>query len=169
MNELTPARFQEPALVSERQADQQSDQGYETTILTAGRQSIERAITMLRLVAGQLNDNFVSACRLIFACRGRIVVAGIGKSGHVGNKIASTLASTGTPAVFVHPNEASHGDLGMITKDDIVLILSNSGASRELNDLIAYLKRFAIKMIAITADSGSLLGENADLILQLPP
>jgi arabinose-5-phosphate isomerase len=102
------------------------------------------------------------------ALKGRVVVSGVGKSGHVGRKIAATLASTGTPALFVHANEASHGDLGMIGPDDAVLLLSKGGANRELADVIAYAKRFAIPLIAMTADSLSPLGRAADHVMLLP-
>ena len=100
--------------------------------------------------------------------RGRLIVAGIGKSGHVGRKIAATLASTGTPAYFVHPGEASHGDMGMITEHDVVLMLSNSGENSELSDLIHYTRRFNIPLIAMTSNPDSSLGQHSDMCLQLP-
>ena len=99
---------------------------------------------------------------------GRVIVAGIGKSGHVARKLAATLASTGTPAFFVHPGEASHGDLGMITDADIVLLLSYSGGSAELNDLIHYVKRFGITLIAMTNGDATPLAQHADIVLRLP-
>ncbi|MBX2834206.1 MAG: KpsF/GutQ family sugar-phosphate isomerase [Micavibrio sp.] len=99
---------------------------------------------------------------------GRLIVAGIGKSGHVGRKIAATLASTGTPAFYVHPGEASHGDMGMVTENDIVLMLSNSGENQELSDLIHYTRRYNIKMAAMTSNSDSTLAQHSDYILQLP-
>lgn len=101
--------------------------------------------------------------------RGRLIVAGIGKSGHVARKIAATLASTGTPSYFVHPGEASHGDMGMVTEADIVLLLSNSGENAELSDLIHYTRRFSIPLIAITSKSESSLGRHSDICLTLPP
>ena len=100
--------------------------------------------------------------------KGRIIITGMGKSGHIGNKIAASLASTGTPSFFVHPAEASHGDLGMITEDDVVVAISNSGESRELIDILNYCKRFGIKLIAITKNPNSSLGKASDVVLQLP-
>lgn len=105
----------------------------------------------------QLDDNFVQACHIIAACKGRVVVTGMGKSGHIAGKIAATLASTGTPAFFVHPGEASHGDLGMITRQDVVLALSNSGETAEILTLLPIIKRLAVPMIAITGRAGSTL------------
>lgn len=100
--------------------------------------------------------------------KGRIIITGMGKSGHIGKKIAASLASTGTPSFFVHPAEASHGDLGMITEDDVVIAISNSGESRELVDILNYCKRFGIKLIAITKNADSSLGKAGDVILLLP-
>ncbi len=115
-------------------------------------------------LARQMED----AGRLMRAVKGRVIVCGMGKSGHIGRKIAATLASTGTPASFVHPAEASHGDLGMITGNDCVLMLSNSGESHELKDVLEYCARFAVPMIAITAAAESTLGRAADVVLLLP-
>ena len=106
--------------------------------------------------------------RFLVACEGRVVISGMGKSGHVARKIAATLASTGTPALFVHPGEASHGDLGMIVPDDAVIALSNSGETAELTDLVAYTRRFAIPLIAITSRAHSALANAADATLLLP-
>jgi arabinose-5-phosphate isomerase len=125
------------------------------------------ADALSRLAAG-LGDAFVQAVETLFAASGRVVCTGIGKSGHVGRKIASTLASTGTPAMFVHAGEASHGDLGMVGAGDVVLALSNSGETRELADIIAYAKRFSVPLVAITAVAGSALGRAADILLLLP-
>jgi arabinose-5-phosphate isomerase len=111
---------------------------------------------------------FSAAVEVIRAARGRVVVTGMGKSGHIGRKIAATLASTGTPALFVHPAEASHGDLGMITADDVIMALSWSGETVELKNLIDYSKRYRIGLIAITADVGSTLAKAADVVLALP-
>ena len=124
------------------------------------------ALTMA--VNGGLGDAFAAAVALIRAARGRVIVTGMGKSGHVGRKIAATLASTGTPAFFVHPSEASHGDLGMITADDVLMALSWSGETAELKDLTDYSRRFRIGLIAITADSDSTLARAADVVLTLP-
>lgn len=112
-----------------------------------------------------LDTTFVRACEMILACSGRVVVTGMGKSGHVGRKIAATLASTGTPAFFVHPAEASHGDLGMITRDDIVLALSNSGRTEEVLRIVPSIKREGARLIALTGDAGSTLAGLADVHL----
>jgi arabinose-5-phosphate isomerase len=112
-------------------------------------------------------DDFARACDLILNCRGRIVVTGMGKSGHIGNKIAATLASTGTPAFFMHPGEASHGDLGMITADDLVIALSNSGETSEITLLLPLLKRLGIPLIALTGKPASTLARSADIHLDV--
>lgn len=122
----------------------------------------------LQALAGSLGDSFARAVDLLAAATGRVVVSGMGKSGHVGRKIAATLASTGTPALFVHPAEASHGDLGMIVPGDAILALSNSGETAELADLVAHSRRFALPLVAITARAGSALARAADLALTLP-
>jgi arabinose-5-phosphate isomerase len=108
-------------------------------------------------LAEQINDAFVSACKLLFACKGRVVVIGMGKSGHIAGKIAATLASTGTPAFFVHPGEASHGDLGMITRHDVVLALSNSGETEEIIRILPLIKRLGVPLIAMTGNPASTL------------
>jgi arabinose-5-phosphate isomerase len=113
----------------------------------------------------QLGDGFASAVHAVLVSRGRVVVMGMGKSGHVGRKIAATLASTGTPAMFVHPAEASHGDLGMVTADDVVLAISNSGESDELNVILPVLKRLHVPLIAITGRADSTLARHADHVL----
>src|SRR5262249_55831530 len=115
-----------------------------------------------------LSEAFVTAVTMIRAARGRVVVSGMGKSGHIGHKIAATLSSTGTPALFVHPAEASHGDLGMVTADDVLMALSWSGETVELKNLIDYSRRFRIGLIAVTAEANSTLGQAADVVLQLP-
>jgi len=111
----------------------------------------------------RIDDAFVAACRLILDCRGRIVVLGMGKSGHIAGKIAATLASTGTPAFFVHAAEASHGDLGMITAEDVVLVLSNSGETDEVRQILPLLKRQGVKIIALTGKPSSTLASHADV------
>jgi len=116
-----------------------------------------------------LGPSFIAAVEAIRAARGRVIVTGIGKSGHVGRKIAATLASTGTPAFFVHAGDASHGDLGMITSDDVMLVLSWSGETEELRDLINYSRRFRITLVAVTVNADSTLGKAADIVLALPP
>jgi arabinose-5-phosphate isomerase len=115
-----------------------------------------------------LGQPFVAAIELIRGASGRVVVSGMGKSGHIGHKIAATLASTGTPSFFVHPAEASHGDLGMITPDDVIMALSWSGETAELKNLIDYSRRFRIGLIAVTAEADSTLGRAADIALVLP-
>jgi arabinose-5-phosphate isomerase len=109
-----------------------------------------------------IDDSFEYACQLMFNCQGRVIVIGMGKSGHIGGKIAATLASTGTPAFFVHPGEASHGDLGMITKDDVVLTISNSGETSEVLAIIPVIKRIGAKLISMTGNIESTLAKLAD-------
>lgn len=111
----------------------------------------------------RLDESFVDACRLMLDCRARVIVIGMGKSGHIGGKIAATLASTGTPAFFVHPGEASHGDLGMITPDDVVLALSSSGETDEINTIIPLIKRLHVPLIALTGRPASTLARAADV------
>ena len=113
----------------------------------------------------QIDDNFVKACELILNCSGRLVVVGIGKSGHIGNKIAATFASTGTPAFFVHPSEASHGDLGMITSKDIVLAISNSGETPEILTILPIIKRMEVKLISFCGKLDSSISQHSDAIL----
>jgi arabinose-5-phosphate isomerase len=122
----------------------------------------------LKALADKLDGAFVKATETVMACKGRVVVTGMGKSGHIARKIAATFASTGTPSHFVHPGEASHGDLGMIVPQDVVIALSNSGETSELADMIAYTRRFAIPLIAMTGRAQSSLGDAADVTLQLP-
>src|SRR5919108_805781 len=133
-----------------------------------GRSVIETEAQALLALISRIDGNFVAACNYLLACQGRVVVMGMGKSGHIGGKLAATLASTGTPAFFVHPGEASHGDLGMITADDVIMGLSWSGETAELKDLIDYSRRFRIGLIAITAAAESTLGRAADVLLALP-
>ena len=124
-----------------------------------------RTVEMESLAVGQLapciNNDFERACKTILACEGRVVVTGMGKSGHIGNKIAATLASTGTPAFFVHPGEASHGDLGMITKNDVVIAISNSGSTAEVVTILPLIKRLGIPLISMTGDPESILSQSA--------
>ena len=112
-------------------------------------------------LAEQINDDFVLACKLMFGCKGRVVVTGMGKSGHIAGKIAATLASTGTPAFFVHSGEASHGDLGMITQHDVVLALSNSGETEEVLTILPIIKRLGVPLIAMTGNPVSTLAKFA--------
>ncbi len=124
----------------------------------------EIAISDLR---SRIDDSFVKACQLILQCQGRVVVIGMGKSGHIGNKIAATLASTGTPAFFVHPGEASHGDLGMITTQDVVMVLSNSGETDEVIALLPVIKRLNTPMITFTGNPESTLAQVADVNIDI--
>src|SRR5215467_2635686 len=119
-------------------------------------------------IANDLGEAFITAIAMIGAARGRVIVSGMGKSGHIGTKVAATLSSTGTPAFFVHPAEASHGDLGMVTSDDVIIAMSWSGETAELKNLIEYSRRFRIGLIAITAEAASTLGKAADIALVLP-
>jgi arabinose-5-phosphate isomerase len=137
--------------------------------LDAARRVLRTEAEALLALAEALDGRFEQAVEQLVATRGRIVVTGMGKSGHVGRKIAATLASTGTPALYVHPAEASHGDLGMITGDDAVLALSNSGETPELADIVAYTRRFSIPLLAVVGRPHSTLVDAADLALVLPP
>ncbi|MGB0798677.1 MAG: KpsF/GutQ family sugar-phosphate isomerase [Planktomarina sp.] len=136
--------------------------------LETARRVVRTEAAALGTLANALGDPIVEAVDLILNATGRVIVSGMGKSGHIARKIAATLASTGTPAHFVHPAEASHGDLGMMTKGDVVLVLSNSGETPELADLIAHTRRFAIPMIAIAAKADSTLMRQSDVQLLLP-
>lgn len=133
-----------------------------------GKAVLAQEIKGLEALADSLGDKFAAAVSLIAEIKGRVIVTGMGKSGHVAKKIAATMASTGTPAHFVHPGEASHGDMGMITKDDVVLALSNSGETAELADVIAYCKRFSIPLVGVARRQGSMLVEAADIAVVLP-
>jgi len=119
----------------------------------------------VRALIARLDDRFLAAVSLILECQGRVIVSGIGKSGHIARKIASTLSSTGTPAYFVHPAEASHGDLGMVKRDDVFIAISNSGESAELVEILPVVKRLGAKLIAITGNSGSTLAREANVNL----
>lgn len=137
-------------------------------ISAARRVAVEEAKAIAQL-ADTFGDEFVAAAELMLNARGRVIVSGMGKSGHIARKIAATLASTGTPAQFVHPAEASHGDLGMITNDDVLLVLSNSGETAELASMIEYSRRFSIPMIGMASRPNSTLLRQSDVALLLPP
>ncbi|MEX1661306.1 SIS domain-containing protein [Thioclava sp. 15-R06ZXC-3] len=139
-----------------------------TDYSATARRVIAIEIAGMSALADSLNGEFSRAVEMILATKGRVIVSGMGKSGHIGRKIAATLASTGTPAHFVHPAEASHGDLGMITPTDLALVLSNSGETPELADLIAHTRRFSIPMIGVASRPESTLLKQADLALVLP-
>ncbi|NKD88562.1 KpsF/GutQ family sugar-phosphate isomerase [Haematospirillum sp. 15-248] len=136
--------------------------------LEAGRRVLLTEAGALHSLAESLDGPFSAALERLLAVKGRVVVTGMGKSGHIGAKIAATLASTGTPAFFVHPAEASHGDLGMVTQDDAVIALSNSGETAELADIVAYTRRFAIPLIGITGRADSALAVDSDVALVMP-
>ena len=141
-------------------------------LLLSGLRTLEAEAGGIAALTAAMQDGlgpaFTAAVDMIRAARGRVIVTGMGKSGHVGNKIAATLSSTGTPAFFVHPAEASHGDLGMITRDDVIMALSWSGETIELKNLIEYSRRHRIGLIAVTVDPGSTLAKAADIVLTLP-
>jgi arabinose-5-phosphate isomerase len=137
-------------------------------VIASGRQVVLAEAEALGSLAEAIDERFAAVVGLLSRVEGRVVVTGMGKSGHVARKIAATLASTGTPALYVHPAEASHGDLGMITPQDAVLALSNSGETNELRDLILYTRRFSIPLVALVGRSPSTLAEAADLQLVLP-
>ncbi len=136
--------------------------------LDTARRALRLEADALTVLADGLGDAFLRAVELLGAIQGRVIVTGMGKSGHVARKIAATLASTGTPSFFVHPGEASHGDLGMITRMDAVVGLSNSGETPELGDIVAYCRRFAIPLVAMTGRADSTLAQAADVALVLP-
>ena len=139
-----------------------------TDLLATGRRVIAREAEALGILGAALDDSFGRAVELIMAATGRVIVSGMGKSGHIARKIAATFASTGTPAQFVHPAEASHGDLGMVTKGDVVLVLSNSGETSELADIVAHTRRFGIPLIGVAARADSTLLRQADVAIVLP-
>ncbi len=130
--------------------------------------TIDIEIEAINELKNSLDDNLTKALDMIENAKGRIILSGMGKSGHIAKKIAASLASTGTPSFFIHPAEASHGDLGMVTTDDVIIAISNSGESRELIDILNYSKRFGIKLIAITKNPESSLAKAGDIVLKLP-
>lgn len=136
--------------------------------LATAKRVITAEADALHQLADGLGDSFAQAVELILNAKGRVIISGMGKSGHIARKIAATLASTGTPAHFVHPAEASHGDLGMMTRGDVVLVLSNSGETPELADMVAYTRRFGIPMIGVASRPGSTLLQRADVGIVLP-
>ena len=133
------------------------------TLLRLGAEVIRTEIDALRGLLPRIDEDFVHACEIILARPGRVIVTGMGKSGHVGHKVASTLASAGTPAFFVHPGEASHGDLGMVTREDTVIAFSNSGETDEILTIVPPIKRLGVPLIALTGNPGSRLARDADV------
>jgi arabinose-5-phosphate isomerase len=136
-------------------------------LVELGRQALSIEIEGLRAQVPRLGSAFARACRICLECRGRIVVTGMGKSGHIGGKIAATLASTGTPAFFVHPGEASHGDIGMITREDVVLALSNTGETDEILTIVPVIKRLGVPLIALTGNPASALARVATVHMDI--
>lgn len=132
-----------------------------------GQKTLQIEIEGLKKLSNSLGTDFSQSVELLKNCQGHLIITGMGKSGHVGRKIAATFASTGTPCFFVHPAEASHGDLGMVTDNDVVIALSNSGETKELSDIMAYCKRFSIPMIGMTSRAGSTLAKQSDILLLL--
>jgi arabinose-5-phosphate isomerase len=152
-------------MIATASAPDQNDRATAAGALALAREVLAIEATAVAALGARLDERFVAAVDLVLACRGRVVVTGIGKSGHVGRKIASTMASTGTPAFFVHPGEASHGDLGMITHDDVVIALSYSGESDELLTVLPLVKRMGARLIALTGQPDSTLAALADVVL----
>jgi len=136
-------------------------------LLARAQRVLQTEVAAVVALQARLGDSFVQACRLLHDCRGRVVVTGIGKSGHIGNKIAATLASTGTPAFFLHPAEASHGDIGMLTSGDMVLAISNSGETPELLTILPVIKRLGIELIVLTGRTQSTLARAATVTLDV--
>ena len=136
-------------------------------LLESGREVIKIEAAAVSALESRLNETFAAACGLLLACRGRVVVTGMGKSGHIGRKLAATMASTGTPAFYVHPAEASHGDLGMITPEDVVIALSNSGQTPEVVTIVPLIKRLGVPLIALTGEPDSMLARAAEFIPSL--
>ncbi|MBE6444071.1 MAG: KpsF/GutQ family sugar-phosphate isomerase [Alphaproteobacteria bacterium] len=136
--------------------------------IISAKKTIDKEIEALRLMESEFDDSLSKALDLMQNATGRIIVTGMGKSGHIARKIAASLASTGTPSFFVHPAEASHGDLGMVTNNDVILAISNGGESRELSDILVYSKRYGIPLIAMTKNPQSSLGKAGDVLLKLP-
>lgn len=154
-----------PRTKSEAQAQAKAYLASAKRTLLKERQGLD---TMLVALEDGLGTSFVAAIEVLRNASGRVILSGVGKSGHIARKIAATLASTGTPAMFVHPTEASHGDLGTITPDDVIMVLSNSGETVELKDLIAYSRRFKVPLIAITANNNSTVAKTANVALSIP-
>lgn len=136
-------------------------------LLARGRRVLATEVAAVQALESRLDGDFVVACQLLHDCRGRVVVTGMGKSGHIGNKIAATLASTGTPAFFLHPAEASHGDIGMITHEDVVIAISNSGETAELITILPVIKRLGVPLIAMTGKRQSTLAKAATALIDV--
>lgn len=135
--------------------------------IASGKQVVDIELNAIAALSSRLDEQFANACKLLMQCQGKVVVSGMGKSGHIGNKIAATLASTGTPAFFMHPGEANHGDLGMLASNDVLVAISNSGETGELLNLLPVVKRMNVPVIAITNRADSTLGKYADVVLDI--
>jgi arabinose-5-phosphate isomerase len=153
--------------VSLRKQDIKPDESAQQKILDSARRVIKTEMAALQALIERVDQNFCDACRCILGCKGRTVVLGMGKSGHIASKIAATLASTGTPAFFVHPGEASHGDLGMITPEDVVVALSNSGETDEINMLLPIIKRLGVPLISLTGNPQSTLARASTITINV--
>ena len=140
----------------------------EDKTIAAGKEIIDMEINGLTALKNSLNEDFVKAIDILYNTKGKVVVTGMGKSGHIGSKIAATLASTGTPAFFIHPAEASHGDLGMLAKEDTVLAVSYSGETKELGDIVHYCRRYGICLLSIVSNPESTLARNSDVAIIIP-
>ena len=139
----------------------------QNTYIASAKRVIDIEASAIENLASRLNEDFEKACDILFSCTGKVVVSGMGKSGHIGNKIAATLASTGTPSFFMHPGEANHGDLGMLSKGDVLLAISNSGETSEIVNLLPVVKRLGIRVVAMTNSAQSSLGQYADIVLDI--
>ena len=139
----------------------------DSIFIEVGRRTVRMEAEAVAGLVDRIDASFSKACEILLHCEGRIVVSGIGKSGHIANKIAATLASTGSPAFFVHPAEASHGDLGMITRNDVVIALSNSGNTAEITTILPLLKRQSVPLISLCGNPNSTLAEHADVNLDV--
>src|SRR4051812_43539323 len=136
-------------------------------LLARAQRVLQTEVAAVVALQGRLGDSFVDACRLLHDCNGRVVVTGMGKSGHIANKIAATLASTGTPSFFLHPAEAGHGDIGMLTADDVVVAISNSGETAELLTILPVIKRLGIGLIVLTGRTQSTLARAASVVVDV--
>ncbi len=139
----------------------------EYSFITSAKKVIQVEQEAINQLSSRLGSDFENACELLLNCKGKVVVSGMGKSGHIGNKIAATLASTGTPSFFMHPGEANHGDLGMLGDDDILLAISNSGETGELLNILPVVKRLGVPVVAMTNNKASALGSHADVVLDI--
>ena len=136
-------------------------------ILNIAKEVLRIEASAVKKLISRIDESFIKAVDILFSCKGRVIVTGIGKSGWIGNKIAATFSSTGTPAFFLHPAEGMHGDLGMVTKDDIVLAISNSGETSEINDLLPVIKRLGVQLISLTGNLSSILEKESNVVLDV--